>query len=102
MRGVKYKKELIDMPYLTNIYLLTDHVIALKARKDRCVSFAALTFRILIRLNLKAPPFERERMFTCNVQWTCFMVLDLFQINALSRAFTILSIVISWLHGKKK
>jgi hypothetical protein len=68
------------MPYLTNIYLLTDQV-ALKGRTD-CVSFAA-TFRILIRLNLKAPPFEREHIFTCNVQWTCFTVLDLFQINAL-------------------
>jgi hypothetical protein len=57
-------QERIDMPYLTNIYLLTDHV-ALKGRTD-CVSFAA-TFRILICLNLKAPPFEREHLFTRNV-----------------------------------
>jgi hypothetical protein len=59
-------QERIDMPYLTNINLLTDHV-RYSQREDRCVSFAA-TFRILIRLNLKASPFEREHIFTYDVQ----------------------------------
>jgi hypothetical protein len=56
--------------------------VALKGRTN-CVFHFAATFRILSRLNLKAPPFEGERLFTRNVQWTYFRVLDLFQINAL-------------------
>jgi hypothetical protein len=47
--------------------------VALKGRTN-CVSFAA-TFHILSRLNLKAPPFEREHLFARSVQWTCFTVL---------------------------
>jgi hypothetical protein len=55
--------------------------VALKGRTN-CVLFAT-TFRILSRLNLRAPPFEGELLFTRNVQWTCFRVFDLFKINAL-------------------
>jgi hypothetical protein len=70
------KAQRIDMLCVTNIYLSANHV-DLKGRTD-CVSFAA-TFRILIRLNVKAPPFEREHLFTRNVQWTCFTILDIFK-----------------------
>jgi hypothetical protein len=70
--------------------------VALKGRTN-CVSFAA-TSRILSRLNLKTQPFEGEHLFTRNVQWTCFSVLDLFQRNALF--LPTYKIVISWRHGK--
>jgi hypothetical protein len=86
------------MPYLTNIYLLTDHE-RYSQREDK-LCFIRGNICILSRLNLKAPPFESEHLFrpTRNVQWTCFRVLDLFQINAVFlRTY---KTVISWIHGK--
>jgi hypothetical protein len=86
------------MAYLRNIYLLTDHA-ALKGRTDCFIR--GNIFRILICLKMKAPPFQREHLFTCNVQWTCSTVLDFFsQINVLF--LCTYKIVISWLHGKNK